>query len=194
MSTPFPRQTPDFPATASHRASGVESRPLVRFFLGWLPALLWLALVLCASADPFSATQTSRFFVPLLHWLFPHLSPWRVMQIHAFVRKGAHLTEYAILAILFWRALRHSFWLGQPRDDSAQKRPWLWRPALGALAAAAFCAVADEYHQSFVPSRTSSARDVALDICGASLALLLLWAGFTLRRRVPEQAPARVEV
>ena len=164
----------------------------MRFFLGWLPALLWLALVLGASSDSFSATQTSRFFEPLLRWLFPHLSPWRVMQIHAFIRKGAHLTEYAILAILVWRALRNSFWLGDPRIDGAQKRPWQWRPAFGALAATAFCAVADEFHQSFVPSRTSSARDVALDICGASLALLLLWAGFTLRRRAPAQARVKV--
>lgn len=170
---------------------------VVGFVRRWLPALLWLTLVLFASSDPFSSTQTSRFIEPFLRWLLPHLSPLRILEIHGVIRKAAHLTEYAILAILFWRALRGSARVSrQPGGDAATARQgraaWRWLPALGALGTAALCAVVDELHQAQVPSRTGSARDVALDICGAMIALLLVRVTFSLRGRVPARATVRM--
>jgi VanZ family protein len=39
--------------------------------------------------------------------------------------------------------------------------------------AAAIFAVTDEFHQSFVPSRTASPIDVMIDICGAMIGLII---------------------
>ena len=115
--------------------------PAARFVSSWLPALLWLALILCASADSFSASHTSRFIEPALRWLFPHFGPLRLIEIHGWIRKAAHVTEYGVLAILFWRALRSTISLGgSPGKGAAngpQKTGWRWLPALGALATAA---------------------------------------------------------
>lgn len=112
------------------------------------------------STDMMSAEHTSRFLTPFLRWLDPQIS-WRtIAQVHFFVRKAAHVTEYAILTGLLFRALRWSM-------------SGLWRRGLLALIPALLYAPLDEFHQSFVPSRTSSARDVLVDYCGAILGILL---------------------
>jgi VanZ family protein len=49
-------------------------------------------------------------------------------------------------------------------------------------------AIIDEIHQSFVPSRTSSARDVLLDFCGALFAQILIW--YAVRRKTMVAAGA----
>ena len=90
--------------------------------------------------------------------------------IHAIVvaaRKGAHLTEYAILAVLLWRALRHNM--------DKERRPWLWSQAAQALLLVILFAASDEFHQSFVPTREASVVDVLIDTAGAVLALLSVW-------------------
>lgn len=164
------------PAIPAPRGTGTK------VLLNWVPALLWLALILFASADSFSSSHTSRFIEPALRWLFPQATPWRIMEIHALIRKGAHLTEYAILAVLACRALWNTPWFGGSRGDAASP-PWRWQwgPAIGALLVAAACAFVDEWHQGLVPSRTSSLRDVMLDVGGAALALCLLRTAFALR-------------
>jgi len=133
----------------------------------WLPVAAWMALIFVGSTDSFSFGQTSRFLGPLLGWLFPGLSEPAVdLAIYA-IRKAAHLTEYAVLAGLWWRALR--------RPVRRDPRPWTWRPAGLALLACALWAAADELHQSFTATRTGSAWDVLLDTTGAGIGLLLLW-------------------
>ena len=65
------------------------------------------------STDLMSAEHTSRILTPLLRWWNPDISPAAIAQVHFFVRKAAHLTEYAILAGLLCRALRgwiDEFW------------------------------------------------------------------------------------
>ena len=47
-----------------------------------------------------SSEHTSRFLVPFLRWLMPDISRATIAQIHILLRKGAHLAEYAILAVL----------------------------------------------------------------------------------------------
>src|SRR6185436_7918485 len=101
----------------------------------------------------FSAERTSRFFVPFFLWLDPHLSIAAVLTMHIVLRKLAHVLSYTVLAALLWRAL-----LGQ-----AALLLRMWVVALVALLAAATHAVLDELYQTFVPSRTASARDVAID-------------------------------
>ena len=80
--------------------------PFSSFIRYWLPVLFWMTLVFSASADAQSFHHSSIYFEPLLRWLFPQLSPAQVEAIHHVFRKGCHLTEYAILAWLLWRAIR----------------------------------------------------------------------------------------
>ena len=83
------------------------------------------------------------------------------------VRKCAHLTEYAVLALLLWRALR------KPMKNDP--RPWIWREARLALLIVALYAASDEFHQSFVPTRTAQVSDVFIDTAGGAASLLALW-------------------
>ncbi len=127
-----------------------------------------MALIFTASGNVGSSEHTSRILGPLFHWLFPGMSDQTVDDCVYGIRKCAHLTEYAILAFLVWRARRKPF-----RGDT---RPWRWSQAAEALWATVFYATTDEFHQTFVPTREGCVRDVMIDSTGAVVGLFLLWA------------------
>jgi len=129
----------------------------------YLPLIVWLVFISYASSDSFSAANTSRIIGPLVLWLFPNTSPETMAVIHLVARKIAHFTEYAILAYLAARAFRTS-----PRPALANR--WF----LAALALIVIYALIDEYHQSFVPSRTASIYDSLIDMSGGLVTLLIL--------------------
>jgi VanZ family protein len=134
------------------------------FLKYWLPVLIWLLLIFIGSTDLMSAEQTSRIIGPLLRWFNPDISAQLIAQVQFFVRKGAHVTEYAILAVLFWRALRATL-----RSAS------ILSIGAGALIVSALFAVSDEFHQSFVATRTASESDVLIDTSGAIIALAICY-------------------
>jgi VanZ family protein len=132
----------------------------------WLPPVLWMAIIVTLSSDVASAEHTEHWFVPLLRFLASWATPTQIEAMHGLVRKGGHLTEYAVLASLWYRAF-------------ARGRPLSSRSAASvALAISLVWAVVDETRQSFVPSRTASVKDVALDGIGASLAMLVATLGW----------------
>ncbi len=133
--------------------------PFVRL---WMPVFFWMMFVFTASTDVMSAEHTSRFLEPILRWFAPEISAATLLALQFFIRKMAHLTEYAVLGALLWRALRGSF--------SATRNGLL---ATVAFLVAAVFAASDEFHQSFIPSRTASPRDVMIDICGVIVGLLI---------------------
>jgi VanZ family protein len=134
----------------------------------WLPVAAWMTAVFIASTDAFSAGHTSRIIIPLLRWLsHGRLSMHQMEGIHFLIRKCAHLTEYGLLAILVWRAMNRA---GRVRD-SGMSAPEIWRTLGLALLICVPYAASDEFHQSFVPSRSSSVRDVAIDAVGAMIGL-----------------------
>ena len=148
-----------------------RAAPLAR---DWVPVVGWMVLIFGGSTDAFSAAHTSRILAPLLRWLFPDLAEPAIDHVVLALRKVAHLVEYAVLAGLWWRALR--------RPVRSDPRPWAWRPALLAVLACALWASTDEIHQSFTADRTASGWDVLLDTTGAGLGLLLLWRVGAWRR------------
>jgi len=79
------------------------------------------------------------------------------------LRKGGHFTEYAILALLAARALRTS-------TRELLRTRWFW---LSLLLVVVY-ALGDEFHQSFVPSRTASIYDSMIDTFGGLTALVFL--------------------
>jgi VanZ family protein len=135
------------------------------FLKFWLPVLAWIVFIFIGSTDLLSAEHTSRFIGPFLRWFAPDVSDATIASIQLVVRKCAHLTEYAILAVLLYRALR----LHRERVL-----------VLAFLLAASYAAL-DEFHQSFVASRTALPCDVGIDCIGA-LAGLALYSLFSNRK------------
>jgi VanZ family protein len=134
------------------------------------PLFVWMGFIFFASTGEFSAANTSRIIGPLLRWMFPGISDENLAFAHFLTRKAAHFTEYAILAWLAARAFTTS-------SDQTLHRRWF----LIALALVILYALSDEYHQSFVASRTASIYDSFIDMSGGLTALLLYALG--LRRR-----------
>ncbi len=134
------------------------------FFLKyWLPVLLWMGVIFWMSTGTFSADHTSRFIGPLLHFLFPGLSEQDIELLHGMIRKAGHVSEYFILGLLFFHSLR---------GNSSQR--WRLRWALTAILAVVLFALSDEYHQSWVASRTSSLVDVSIDSVGGVLSQIAI--------------------
>jgi len=136
----------------------------------WIPVILWIAVIVGLGSSAFQHDQTSRFIGPILRWLFPDWSDARIAGLHGLLRKSAHLMEYAIAAVLAYRARQ----LGA----RGRSRAALALPALGLVACVA---LADEGRQATIESRTGSPRDVALDVTGGVLGLGA--APFIVRRR-----------
>ena len=148
----------------------------LRIFLKyWLPPLAWMLLIFTGSSDAKSFQHSSLFVEPFLRWLFPHMTPAHVEEIHYFIRKCAHLTEYAVLALLFWRAVR--------RPVKNDYRPWSWSEAGVALLLVFLYSASDEFHQRFVPTRTPLVSDTLIDTCGGAAGLFALWIFGRLRKR-----------
>jgi VanZ family protein len=148
----------------------------VRNFLKyWVPLLTWMAVIFFASGDAASFNHSSRLIAPVVHWLFPGISPDALHSIVVIVRKTAHVTEYAILALLLWRCLRNT--------PGTHPSDWPHQTALRTLLFIILYASSDEFHQRFVPSRDASVRDVVIDTAGAAFALLLIWVVGRWRRR-----------
>lgn len=144
-------------------------RIIVRF---WLPVILWMAVIFVGSTDVLSTERTSRFIGPFLRWFKPDISNEMIKRVQTIVRKGGHITEYAILAILCWRAVTVGT---TSRNFSGSHRAGI------VLAITALYAVSDEVHQSFVASRLGSAWDVLIDLGGAGMGLILIWTWQRLR-------------
>jgi VanZ family protein len=103
-----------------------------RLLTVWLPVIVWAAVIFTFSSIPSLSTG---------------LGTWDTI-----LRKGAHLTEYAVLGGLLYRALG--------REPLA-------------LAVGIAYAATDELHQYFVRGRHASPVDVAIDAVGIAVGMLL---------------------
>jgi VanZ family protein len=128
----------------------------------WLPVVVWAAFIIQATGKTFDAPHTSGVMATILGALGLHLSDRTLYLVNITIRKTAHLTEYAILTALSFRAIRED------------RRGFALRWALVALTITVCVASTDEFLQSFTPTRTSSPWDVALDTVGGTIALLLI--------------------
>ncbi|GIU81826.1 MAG: VanZ family protein [Acidobacteria bacterium] len=134
-------------------------------FLRYAPLILWIGVIFLLSSNVGSMNNTSRFIRPLLRFLFPD-APEELLQIyHGYIRKLAHVTEYAILAFFASRAFFSS---------SVNTIAKNWFVFSFALVVAVACL--DEFNQSFLSSRTASPFDVMLDCFGGLVMILLFFA------------------
>jgi VanZ family protein len=137
----------------------------------WIAALLWIALIAIESTDTFSAEHTSRLLYPILHFLMgldlAHFEVW-----HHYIRKTGHFVGYFALSFFLFRAWRATLRLPwAPR--------WALRWAAIAFFMSAVVASLDEWHQSFLPSRTGAFSDVMLDSFAALTAQVLIFVFLT---------------
>jgi VanZ family protein len=135
----------------------------------WIAAVLWLIVIAIESSALLSAHNTSRILYPILHFLFG-VDRLRFETWHFYIRKGGHVVGYAILSTLLFRAWRATL----PAMSGAK---WIPRWATIAVLGTAFVASLDEWHQSYIPSRTGRWQDVVLDTCAgiAAQILIFLW-------------------
>jgi len=105
----------------------------------WLPLLAWMTVIFIFSAIPSSHVETFA---------------WGDFAL----RKSAHITEYAILAVLIRRLF----------PEKKSSAAWFLSFTLTVLYAAS-----DEWHQTLVAGRTGALLDVAIDSFGALLGLTI---------------------
>lgn len=86
------------------------------------------------------------------------------------IRASAHFVTYATLAALFLFALAQG---GRPSR----------RQVIVAFGLTLLYGASDELHQSFVPDRAGRIDDLLVDAIGATVGLVIGWAGLTLRAR-----------
>jgi VanZ family protein len=147
---------------------------LKRTFLYWFPVFLWLT-VIALESFLLSSHVTGSFLWRMFQFLHVPMSAETFARFHHLLRKAGHVTGYGILTLLLFRAWYHKFQDSRSRT-SAQKYQSIpshlrLRCAGLAVGITLLTAVLDEWHQSFDPSRTSSVRDVGLDLTGAVLFL-----------------------
>jgi VanZ family protein len=139
------------------------------------PLVVWAALIFIGSSSVLSASNTSTL-VRVVRWLVPTASDEKLLLLHFLIRKAGHLTEYGILALLAARAFRTS-------SRELLRTGWLWAAFILVVA----YSLTDEFHQSFVPSRTGSIYDSMIDSAGGLIALTILW---WRRKRAENRAAA----
>jgi len=137
----------------------------------WLPPIVAVALIFVESTKTFSAKNTSSWLRPIVEWFFGHIEDSRWDALHYLLRKLGHICGYGFVCLTFLRA-----WL-----LTLGRKPYLsvskWRLGSCALAVASTVVIAslDEWHQTFLPSRTGTVSDVGIDTLGAVLICALLW-------------------
>ena len=154
-------------AMNAHRSAWAMFGPRLWLVLAWMACIFLLSaqqgtesaglseaiarfLATCVSSIAQAlGMDPAMFCVPVLTALF-----------HPLVRKAAHATEYAVLAMLLVR------WL-------AACLPGKRRVFMVAFGIACLYAVLDEAHQLLVPGRAGQAADVAVDALGAAFGLFL---------------------
>jgi len=145
------------------------SRP--NLLRAWWPAIVWVIIIAFESTDFFSAEHTGSMLYSLLTRFFGNIDFYKFLIFHHYLRKTGHVIGYGMLSLLMLRGWRMTFGRIDTRLLRAALLSWLGTAAVAAL---------DEWHQSYIPSRTGTVWDVLLDSL-AGVAFLVI-AYFWLRR------------
>jgi VanZ family protein len=133
----------------------------------WVAAILWLILITIESSNLGSAANTSRFLYPLLHFLIG-LDPMRFLVWHVYIRKTGHFVGYFIMSVLLFRAWRATL-------SGSGTLGWSVAWAGISLSMTALIASLDEWHQTFLSSRTGTLQDIFLDSFAALIAQFVIY-------------------
>lgn len=151
---PGPDAGPD--GTAGHAV-----RTPQRVWLAWLWVILWAAVIWQFGTDAYSLRRTSNFMQWVIEGLVGPVDPVTRYKLYMLFRKSAHFIEYAILALLAFRAAL----LSAVRARIATAC-WI------AIFFVSTIAAADEFRQSYSSTRTGSPYDVLIDVAGGLVGLV----------------------
>jgi VanZ family protein len=115
----------------------------------------------------FGADQTSTPLRRVYEFLFGPVSDAQWPFIHHLIRKSGHFVGYGLLCLTWLRA----WWM-----VLALRALAFWKCAVLGLICTALVASCDEWHQTYLPNRTGTPWDVLLDCCGATVAIMLVYA------------------
>lgn len=148
-----------------------------------LLVIAWMVVIFSFSAQPGDESADlsgtiSHLFMRVWNWVFGF--GWDEAKVLAMteiwdcpIRKLAHMTEFGILVVLIFLAIRY-----YRQIDSRKKHfGFSWLGAVG-------YALTDELHQRFVPGRSGNLFDVCVDAAGALLALVVVYVGLNLLIRI----------
>lgn len=134
----------------------------------WTLLIAWMGVIFYFSSLPAeTSNESSRYVIYIFNLLGLNLNSILGNMANFAVRKAAHFTEYFILYLFAYNALL----------DYYDKKKCLWI----SLIIVFLYASTDEIHQIFVPGRSSRFRDVVIDTCGGTLAMII--KSFSLRRK-----------
>jgi VanZ family protein len=144
----------------------------------WLPAVIAAMVIATESTNTFSAAHTSSWLRPIFESLVGKLTDSTWDRTNHLLRKTGHFCGYGTVCLTFLRA-----WLLElGRLVHLGRRVWRQRSCVLAVLSTAVIACLDEWHQTYIPSRTGTVRDALLDTCGATISCVLVWV-FVWRRR-----------
>jgi VanZ family protein len=141
----------------------------------WIPALIWIGVICVESTDMMSSAHTGSILYALLTRIFGQVNIIALVHWNHYLRKLGHVIGYAMLSWLLFRAWRATL-------PSPVGRLWAFPWARLAFWTAAVVASLDEFHQSYIPSRTGHWQDVVLDstaAIGVQILLFILLRGRT---------------
>ena len=141
-----------------------------RIGFAWALVAIWAAVIWTLGGDDFSLTETSLMISPWIEWILGDIDGRTKWKIFLAIRKSAHFVEYAILALLTFRAAL----ISAPRNKLATAG-WI------ALFLVTTLATADEARQAFSTARSGSPYDVLIDLTGGAVAVIGL---LTIGRRM----------
>lgn len=145
----------------------------------WIAAILWLIVIAIESTTYLSGQNTSRFLYPIFHFLFgidrAHFEPWNHL-----LRKTGHVIGYGLLSFFLFRAWRETL-------GSIEWQKWTLRWSTLAVLGTLLVASLDEWHQTYLPSRTGRWQDVVLDTSAGIATQLLIYSFLRSRKPVASQ-------
>ena len=145
----------------------------------WLPPLIAVVAIAIESTNTFGSSNTSRWLRPAFERLLGHMTDASWGTFHHVLRKTGHVCGYGLVCLAFLRA-----WLRTFVDQlSAAPRPWRFYCCALAVLSTDMVASLDEWHQTFLASRTGNIVDVGIDTAGALLSCLLVAAIYWLLPR-----------
>ena len=137
----------------------------------WWPVVFMMVVIAIESTNTFSSDHTSGWIRPVVERFVGHINDRLWGVIHHFMRKSGHFTGYGSLALTWLRAWLLTF----GSREALTLRGWRWRATWMAVAGTAFVASMDEWHQTFIPSRTGLFSDVVLDTIGGAVWCGIVW-------------------
>lgn len=134
------------------------------WFSAWFPVFLGLVVIAIESTPYLGADRTSGPLRYVFESIFGPVGDYDWAVIHFVIRKSGHFLGYGAIGVAWFRA----WWMSFPRSR-------FLADALLALLGTAAIASTDEFHQSFLPNRTGSIRDVLLDCAGAATLQIVVY-------------------